>query len=85
MKPPARTPASFPTVSSFISAGSRTCSILADGLGSTPNMVTWSDADVGRQSLGGEEKLWDVGGPQQPGGQDQHLQRGTVVEKSDFL
>lgn len=47
--------------------------------------VTWShglDADVRRQPLGGEEKLWDVGGPQQSGGQDQHLQRSTAVEKS---
>lgn len=39
------------------------------------DVVTWSDADVGRQPLGGEEKLWDVCGPQQPGGQDQHLQQ----------
>lgn len=45
---------------------------------SVTRSVTWSDADVRRQPLGGEEELGDVGGPQQPGGQDQHLQRSAA-------
>lgn len=51
---------------------------LAGGARSHGHMVTWSDADVRRQPLGGEEKLGDVGGPQQPSGQDQHLQRSAA-------
>lgn len=92
MKPSARTPASFPASSSFRFAAQepaqhptratrlrgRRRHVRCRWIGWLEGPLTWSDADVRRQPLGGEEKLGDVGGPQQPGRQDQHLQRNAA-------
>lgn len=40
------------------------------------------DTDIRQQSLGGEEQLGDVSRPQQPGGQDQHLERSGAQQQS---